>query len=379
MKNRIKVTLAVLLIGSNLSALSQVGDVVIKGTVHKWPTDTIYFYELPFHSPYSFNARFVKINSDSTFRLKYTDIEKTFVFMIGPQKTPLDLKVQDLLFDNLTSDHYYGHCIKVYTVGVATFLVKPKTNLDLDITFNTWIEKLSQKRAETLKRMGIHVFDDNTVRDYGTTELIFHGSEQFSYEYYQESFNLDDKLDKLLERTKEISSAIKKLEKRKTKLLSSLKKEQNNLDAQFYNYIKAEIEFGAKKEFLKYLQFEHEEYLTNLFNEEIPTEIMKVVEFDKSNIIDEVLINEEYNEYLELYLNFKMNMKQKKYIVFNEFSKSKYDLAIAELPNRSKYYYLANNLLHTKPTSDFFSLYEDLIQRYPEGELNDKLYDKFEK
>lgn len=354
-------------------------ETIVKGTVHKWPTDTVYICELPFHSPYSSSVEYQVISSDSTFRFKFTGKDKLSVFLIGPEKHPLDLKIKSLLFDNLTSRHYYGHCIKVYTVGVSTFLIKPGTTFEIELNFNSWIEQLSPKRAEMLKRMGIPVADDNTVRDYGTTGIVFFGPNQFSNKYYQKSFNLDDKLDKLLERIGNINSAIKKLEIRKQNLLSDLDLNKGSLDAMFYEYLKAEIEFGARKEFLKYLRFEHEDYLKTLFTGEIPKDINEIVEFDKNNITNAILINEEYNEYLELYMNFKMNENQQAYLAYNVFNKDKYELALKELPEISQYYYLANNLLHTDSKQKFIDLYHDIIMRYPNGELNIKLKEKYDK
>ena len=147
----------------------------------------------------------------------------------------------------------------------------------------------------------------------------------------------------------------------------------------FYEYLKAEIEFGARKEFLKYLRFEHEDYLKTLFTGEIPKDINEIVEFDKNNITNAILINEEYNEYLELYMNFKMNENQQAYLAYNVFNKDKYELALKELPEISQYYYLANNLLHTDSKQKFIDLYHDIIMRYPNGELNIKLKEKYDK
>jgi hypothetical protein len=368
-------SLAFILIGLSLKSNGQ--ETIVKGKVHKWPTDTVYIATLPFNSPYSTKTEFQVVSQDSIFEFSFKDIENPFVIYIAPEEFAIIQQKQSLLFDNLSDLHYYGHCIKVYTYGGSTYLVEPNSLIDIDLTFNSWIEQLSDTRAEKLRSYGISISDDNKVSNIGKTKIKFNCSDKTSLKFYQKSFDLDDKCDKTLERSKKIKSAINNLKETEHKLHSDLKKEKGNITPFLYKYIKAEIEFGARKEFLKYLRFDHEKYLSTLFNEEISDEILEIVEFDKVSIDYATLISEEYNEYLEIYLNFKISIEKGEYIIYKEFDKEKYDYALKELPEISRYFYLSNNLLHLDNTLDNKNMADKLVRDYPNGDLNNKLIMKY--
>ncbi|MDN5204623.1 hypothetical protein QQ008_24740 [Fulvivirgaceae bacterium BMA10] len=346
MKKRITLNMLFLLVFS-VSGYAQEIHTIIKGKVHNWPTDTIYLSELPFHSPYSRSVKYQLISDDSTFTFQFEKVKIPFVLYLSPDKKLINQNFQSLLFDNLTDKHYYGHCAKFYTHGLTTHLIGPGEKLEIDIIYKGWDK----------------------------AKLEFTGSDSFQNYYYQKSFALDNTIDKRLElyASKSMKIVIAQLKKVTQKLLARLEKEKEKLSPLFYDYIKAEIEFGARKEFLKFLRFSKETEMQSLFSEEIPKEIMDVVEFDKSKINEAILISEEYNEYLELYLNFKMNIINKKHILYNEFSMQKCQIAIKVLPEESIYYYLANHLIQYPEVEFFDDLVSELIKRYPEGELNDVL------
>jgi len=282
------------MLGISIIADGQVTE--IKGKVHKWPTDTVYIATLPFHSPYLNFVDYQIISKDSTFDFKFQDIKEPFVFFVSPEKESVNGQIKRLLYDNLTDQHYYGHCIKVYTYGITTYLIEPDKVIDIDLTFISWTEQLSNETAEKYRSYGIQISADNKVRNVGKTKIEFLNPDKFGYDYYQKSFILDDKCDKALARKKNISSAIKSLEKTEQKLLSDLERVKTSISPFLYDYIKSEIEFGARKELLKYLRFEHENYLSTLFNQAILAEILEIIEFDKKNINYATMINEEYNE-----------------------------------------------------------------------------------
>jgi hypothetical protein len=350
---------------------------LVKGKVHNWITDTVYIVTLPFYSPYSTKTEYHIISTDSTFEHSFSDIKEPIVFFIAPEKKSVNQQVQSLLFDNLTDKHYYGHCIKTYTYGVTTYLIEQNERIELELSYNSWVEKLSNEKAEKLRSYGINVPNNNKIKNIGKTKIDFLNTDDFSLRYYQKSFNLDDKFDKTLERSKKIKSAIKNLKDKEQVLLANLEKDKDKLNPFLFKYIKSEIEFGARKEFLKYLKFEHEKYMNNLFKAEMPAEIMEIVEFDKENIDNATLINEEYNEYLELYLNFKFSIKQGKYVVYKELDNDKFYFANKELPGISSYYYLANSLLHANNSENLKTLSDRLINDYPNGALNNMLIEKY--
>jgi hypothetical protein len=71
-------------------------------------------------------------------------------------------------------------------------------------------------------------------------------------------------------------------------------------------------------------------------------------------------------------------MQKGEYVVYKQFDKEKFDFAIQELPEKSRYFYLANNLLHCNNLDDNTKLYKMLIRNYPDGNLNNKLDEKFQ-
>jgi hypothetical protein len=292
---------------------------------------------------------------------------------------------EQLLFLNLTNDYYYGHCVKFYTYGVSTFLLEPGEELNVVLKSNIRFDKLSPELAEKYRKLGAKILEGNMVEDINKTEIRFLGEDSFQYEYYQKTFTLDDKVDKRLKlyRNKPIEKAIESYTKIRTKLLDNLELEKEKLSPLFFEYIKAEIEFGARVEFLKYLMFsyqkEENEALDSFFSNEIPQEIMDIIEFNKENITPVIMASEEYNKFLGLYLNFKINVQNKKYSVHNKFSTQKCKTAIRELPKKSAYYYIAGQLLHNFRTEDFAEdLAIETIKAFSEGELNDKLMKKYD-
>nr|WP_319997336.1 hypothetical protein [uncultured Draconibacterium sp.] len=183
--------------------------------------------------------------------------------------------------------------------------MEPNDSILVELTFNSWIEKLSKKKAKYLKSLGVKVKDDNTIRDYGKTGIKFLNSNKNSLEYYQKWFAVDDEFDSEIERSKKTIDTYNKVYKLKEKLLSDLKKEQANITPFLFNHLKAYVEFGAKKEFLKNLILKDKDYLRG----EIKPEIIEFLEFDKNAIDFAVLSSDQYNDYLEFYLTYKRNNK----------------------------------------------------------------------
>ena len=379
----------ILVVIISLSSVSidtaQVSQSVICGKVVNWPTDTIYLQTMPFYSPFSSEIKFQTLSKDSTFNFELENKDIPWVIQLYSKKVYVEMNREQLLTLNYTNDFYYGHCIKFYTYSANTFLLEPNHVLEIELKCNRTFEKLSPEMAESYRLAGGTILDNNMIEQFNETNIQFTGENPFQYEYFQKTFNLQDKVDNRLELYENgpIEKAIESYAKIRKKLLDNLEVKKEKLSPTFYEYIKAEIEFGARVEFLKYLMFsyldEENESLNSFYSNEIPEEIMDIIEFDKNQITPVVLASEAYNKYLELYLNFKMNIQNKKYSAYNEFSMQKCKTAISELPKESAYYYLSGQLLQTLRTEDFV---EDLviatIKAFPEGELNDKLMEKYD-
>ncbi len=362
------------------SSPSKSQETIIKGIVHDWPTDTVYFCELPFHSPYSYTLQEHVFKKDSSFRFVLDKKDKAFTVFISPLKKVVDQELENLLFNNLTDQHYWGHCIKVYTYGVSTFLIEPGKGLDIELTYSSWPEKVSPQMYKRMKDLGATTVGDDKLLQIGQTEISFNNASRGMHEYYQTSFNFDNKCDMALSRASSgnINFAFINLQNSKKKLLSDLEKKREELNPVFYEYLFAEIEFGAKKEFLKYLRNDKEDYLKEMIvSGEVPEEIAELIAFDHTILTDAMMINEEYIEYLEFYLNFMKSLSDGEYKPYHPFDMSKLELVVEELPNSSAYYYLANQFLHTNEIEQFASICERFLEMYPDWELNKKLKKKY--
>ena len=321
---------------------------LIKGKVNNWHTDTVYYASLPFHSPYSTFEGFKILSSDKNFELTFNDIDKPFILLLTPEEKFLDNR-SFLLFESFTDQYYQGYCKNFFTMPMTTYLVEPDSESIVELT--------------------------KTSR-YGETKIKFLNENTYNSEYYQTTFDLDQRFDEVVTLAKTREKAIEDLNIKLNDLLKRLDKEREYISPFLYRYVKAEIEFGARKEFLRYLLLDHKEETSQLLVNEIPSDINEVVEFDKEKIDDATLISQEYNEFLELYLHFKFSQQKRKLILFKEFDKEKFDFAFNELPEASKYYYLANNLLYSNANEQTKELVARLVCEYPDGEFNDKLSKK---
>ena len=346
----------------------------INGKVKHWITDTVYLTTLPFYSPYSNETFYQTISKDSTFQFDFSKIDQPIILQLAPTKAAIDQNINTLLFANLTDKHYYGQCAKISTYQVTTYLLEPNDSILVELSFNSWIEKLSDKKAKYLKSLGVNVLDDNTVRDYGKTGLTFLNSNTSSLKYYQKWFAVDDKFDTEIERSKNVDDAYRKVYKLKEKLLSDLQQEKSNITPFLFNYLKAYIEFGARKEFIKNLILNDKNYLMG----NVKLEIIEFLEFDKKAIDFAILYCDQYNEYLEFYLTYKKNRMTGNSSEYYAFNKDKFQFAVSELPEMSQYYYLANQLLHQENTIENKDLSIELVQKYSNGDLNDKLEEKYQ-
>ncbi|MCG2615176.1 hypothetical protein LZZ85_12825 [Terrimonas sp. NA20] len=328
----------------------------IRGKVNNWPTDTVYFATFTFHSPYSTSEGFKVLTPDKTFDHVFDQSNEPFIVFITPERKFLDLR-HDVLFENLTDKYYRGYCQKFYDHPITTYLIEPGTETEVNLT---------------------------KTKRYGKTLIEFSNANKYNSEFYQTTFDLDNALDETLDprsdvRLKDVENinlAIEKMKSKVGELLTLLNKEQQYISPFLYNYTKSEIEFAGRKEFLRYLLLNNKEEVSKIFSNKIPEEISNVVEFNKENLDHATMISQEYNEFLELYLTFKFSKRNSQLITYKEFDKEKFEFALQELPSASRYFYLANNLLHLNNGKEK-ELADRLIALYPGGELNDKLRGKY--
>lgn len=330
----------------------------IKGKVANWPTDTVYFATFTFHSPYATSEGFQVLSPNQTFEYNFDQVAKPFIIFLTPERKFLDLR-NDVLFENLTDKHYRGYCQKFYDYPITTYLIEPGTETKVELT---------------------------KTKRYGKTTIEFLNANPYNSAYYQTTFVLDQGLDEVLDSRydetlkdiKNIDNAIKNLNNKLNELLTKLAQERPYISPFLYNYTKAEIEFGGKKEFLRYLLLDHKAETAKIFSAKIPEKIDQVIEFNKEKVDYATLISQEYNEFLELYLSFKFSKLKSKLITYKGFDREKFDFALNELPQASTYYYLANNLLHLNYDIRTKELVARLMGLYPDGELNEKLREKYD-
>lgn len=331
----------------------------IKGKVHNWPTDTVYFATFTFHSPYSTTEGFQLLTPERTFEQIFGQVNEPFIVFLTPERKFLDLR-NDVLFENLTDKYYRGYCQKFYDYPITTYLVEPGSETNVELT---------------------------KTKRYDKTLIEFSNANKYNSEFYQTTFELDNGFDAVLDARanaalkdlKNIDQAIRNWNDKVQELLVGLNKEQPYISPYLYKYTKSEIEFGGKKEFLRYLLLDHKDEAAALFANQIPEDINTVIEFDKDNVDHATMLSQEYNEFLELYLTFKLSKQNSKLITYKAFDEEKFAFALQELPKASGYYYLANNLLHISPNVNTKQLVARLAALYPKGDLNDKLVEKYGK
>ncbi|MDO5969288.1 hypothetical protein Q4Q35_05660 [Flavivirga aquimarina] len=381
-----QVILGVLLLGYICNA--QTNKTIIKGQVKDWPTDSTYLQTMPFHSPHSSELYAKIISKKGTFSFDFEDIKAPFVVQIFATKELANFNKEELLYNNLTEDYYIRQCVKFYTYGKVTLLIEPNKTLEIDLTYNTSLTTLKPEDVEKHIKIGAKVSKKNTIINDSQMSINFKGGDIFQNEYYQKSFELDKMVDRRLEIYKDmpLDNAILGYQKITQKLLNDLEAKKERLSLTFYNYIKAEIEFGAKYQFLRFLMLDKNNEMDTFFSKGIPKDILDVLSFDKTKVNKTIMVSEEFNNFIEMYLNFKLSEKNKKLILNDGFGFHKIRIAIRNLPKASVYYYLANNLLQTnreklmkviKSEEAVEELITKTITKYPNGELNDKLMVKY--
>lgn len=327
---------------------------LIKGKVNNWHTDTVYMATLPYHSPYSTIDDYMVLKSDKSFEFTFNDFNKPFILCLTPERKFLDHR-SFLLYECFTEEYYKGYCKNFFTMPMTTYIIEPNTETIVELNKNG---------------------------RYGETEIKFLNQNSYSSEYYQTTFNIDQRFDEILTQSTPadsdvIDETINKYNKKIEEQLNELEQNKPFISPFVFGYVKAEIIFGAKKEILRDLMLDNAEYTSKIFESDIPSNLIKMIEFERNEIDYATLISQEYNEFIELYLNFKNSLNNKKLTIHVPFDSEKYDLATKELPNLSKYYYLANNLLFANCNDESIELFKRLAEEYPDKELNDKLIEKY--
>lgn len=322
----------------------------IYGSVNNWPTDTIYFFSLPFHSPFSSFNGFEILSPNNTFSLTFHDIDKPMVLCLTPEKRFVDESIDDFLYEALTDRYYQGYCGKFFTMPLTTYLIEPGMELE--------IELIKESR-------------------YGETKINFLSQNAYSMTYYQSSHDLVQSFDELLTFSESLDQAIIDLKKMSDQYITELDAEKDFISPVLYQYMKAQIQFGAKKELLRYLMLDHFDFTQELFEKDDLKSILHFIDFKKEEIEYSAMISQEFNEFVELYVNFNISLKSRNLEIYRNFDQEKFDFIFNHFSGELRYHYLANNLLYCKNNDYLVPLYLKLIDKYPEGDLNKKLLKQF--
>ena len=354
---------------------------ILKGKVHKWVSDSVYISHLPFHSAHSSFTEFHLLSKDSTFQFQWENLKEPIIISVSPLKSFSKTIIEELIYENLTEDYFYSECLKFIQNGNTIYLINPNTTTEIEITANTWVDSLSEKRANYFRKRGVNIPKNNKIRDYGKSIISFiNDSNNFNNYYFQDFFELRNQIDEVFDSygAKNFTMAIAKLEKTKQALLLNLKQNKDKFLPFLYQYYKSDIEYSVKKELLKYLTFRKKAIYKEIVKSgKVPEKMAQILAFDRDNINPITLKTQMYNEYVEFYINFVMNLEEKKYIEFRPLSIKKINVAFSELPSESAYYYISNHLLNVKDINLFKKKSQEIISRFPQGELNEKLKTKF--
>lgn len=363
---------------------AQTSKTSIKGAVKNWPTDSIYLRTMTFHSPNSSKLYAQKVSNKNTYNFELENTDNAFVIQIFPTRESANFNKENLLYSNLTDKYYYRQCIKFYTYGKSTILVDPNKTMEIDLTYNSTFKVLDAKRAEKYREKGIKVPKNNKIESVQKLQVETNKAFTLKNEYFQKSIDFDKVIEKHLSirKNKPLKEVILAYHKISQQQKDDLENNKDKISNAYYNYLKTEIEFGAKHQFLRFLMLEDQAKANAFFSKEIPKEVLDIVQFDKTKVDTPSMLSEEFNKFMEMYLNFTLSCKNKKLILYSNFNRQKIKTAIRTLPNAYVYYYLANNLLQTsreklieviKNKEAVEELITKTITKYPNGELNDKL------
>lgn len=354
---------------------------VLKGKVHKWVSDTIYVNKLSFHSPHSGWVQKIAISKDSTFYFEWTKIKEPMIISISPLKSFVDQTSYTLLFENFTKDHKMSYCLKAYNSGITILYLEPNKTLNVELIMNTWFDTLSDERADFFRKKGVKIGKDNRVRDYGKTEVKFIGdSDNFANNYFLNFPYQINKIEQAIDTysSKNLDLAIANIKSAEKDLMKDLNKNKHKFSENLYEHLAGEIKYGAKKDLFKYLVLDQPAYYKNLISSgNIPENIADMIVFEKNSVNKNTYKTEMYAEFIEFYLTFIMNVVERQYKPYREFEMNKFTIAIDELPEESAYYYLVNNLIETNKKKQFDNIINRFINKYPNGELNEKLISEY--
>lgn len=323
----------------------------VEGKVFNWPSDTLHYFSLPFYSPYSSVKGYEILSVNRSFSLSFDELTEPMILCLTPEERFVSKLRNDLLLESFTDEYYWGYCGNTYKVPITTYLIEPGTELKIDLTKTS--------------RLGL-------------TQIEFLNENAYSHDYYQSTFDLDQRFDELYTMSSSFDESLKEAKQLETQFIQDLNKEKSFISPFLHKYVSAEIQYASKKEFLRYLMLDSREETELLFTGDVPDEIIAFVEFDHSKVDYATLMSQEFNEFIELYVNFKNSLKNKELIIFKEFDAEKYNLANEILTGQLKYYYLANNLLHSESKNELKDAYLRFVAEYPNGDLNTALLKKYE-
>jgi len=73
-----------------------------------------------------------------------------------------------------------------------------------------------------------------------------------------------------------------------------------------------------------------------------------------------------------------MNLVEDSYSVYHHFDNKKLGVVHDELPEKSLYYYVANHLLEIDDIHAYKDIFDWILVRFPDENLNDRLRNKFD-
>jgi hypothetical protein len=382
---QIKNPFILILIVFSINSFTQDSKTIIKGKLIDWPTDTVYLQTLPFHSPCLSKLYSQEVGKDGQFRFELEAQKTPVVVQIQHSFSSVKMCKEELLEANYGDKYYYGHCIKFYKYGGATVLIEPNKTLVLEITADAEEIQLSKQKADFYRSKGGNIPANNKVIKDDETELEFLVENPNQYELFQDLIGVEERVDKRLSiyRNKPMEDAVKVSEKIMNEELEDLDEEKENISEVHYNYLRAQIIYGAKLEFMKHLMLpernESNDRVNKLYTEKVPKVIMDFIDHDQKSIGKYEMLSENYNKYLQLFLNFIVNTYNKEYKKYNKFSKVKCQLAMRNFPKQLAYHYIATCVCKEKREEDFIEeMIVSTIRHYPDGEFNELLFEKYD-
>ena len=288
-----------------LTGCSKKSDIIVKGINNI--SREVCLVELDYfnsNKAINYHSATVDANNKFLFKIK-TDSPK--IFMLTIQKNKINSIIKYQVDDLYTPDFIWDNCINFYRINHhqgEDMLLYLSPNDEVVLKLDSLEGQVS--------------FAGNKNPLYG------------SFPYFLNKDNLADKLSdptnrgipKILKANEADSIASNHI-KFTLDSIDSIKEDSN-----FYKYLRSEVVYASKSTLMQYYHYMMNDSVLGYYEGKWKFDLYdKIFDFDTINSTK----SREFSQFLELKVNYHLNLKNKKYYAFNPFDEEKYQIAKTNL------------------------------------------------